>query len=253
MNTQKIIDIIEDFAPKKLACSWDNTGWQINFANQAATKVILCLTCTENVVNQAVSEKCNLIISHHPLIFDKISCISSENTTSKVIIKAIQNNIRIYSAHTNLDAAELGISHQLASKLSLQNVRIPNISSEEANLIRVGEFSHPKSINETVSLVKESLKLDYINLINNIEIQEIKRVCVIAGSGAGFIPLLKDIDLLITGDVKYHQAIDAHYFAVIDAGHHYTEIIILETLKNLLSSHKIDAIIAKENPPWEVL
>jgi len=253
MNTQKIVDIIEIFAPKDLACSWDNTGWQVNLGNSSTNKVLLCLTCTENIIKQGILGEYDLIISHHPLIFDKLSSVSPENTVSKVIITAIQNNIQIYSAHTNLDAAENGVSFQLAKKLSLQNIRIPAISSEERNLIRIGEFSSPKTIAETVNLIKESLNLNYINLINNKNIEKISKVAVVSGSGASLIPLVKDVDLFVTGDVKYHQAIESQDFVVADAGHYHTEVIVLETLKELLSNNGIESVIADEPLPWETL
>jgi len=253
MNLSIIIEKIEKFAPPELASEWDNSGWQVFLGNNSVNKIIFALTCTLDIVEQAIKNDCDLIISHHPLIFDKFNKISAENSALMPAIKAIQNNIQIYSAHTNLDSTQGGIADKLAKVLCLKNIKILEQISEEANLGRVGELEEEKDLNLFIKNLKEILKTDKIKLTNPSNKTKIKKIAVVPGCGASFIPKLKDIDAFITGDVKYHNALVAKDFVVIDAGHFETERIILPVLKELLSEFNVEVFVAEEKSPWEVL
>ena len=119
IEIKKIINKLESFAPLELAEEWDNSGWQINLGKTKATNVMLCLSLTSDVLKQAIEEKCDLIISHHPLIFSGIKKIQSNDVTHQLIIDCIQNDIQVYSAHTNLDATKGGVNDILCKKLEL--------------------------------------------------------------------------------------------------------------------------------------
>ena len=116
---QSIIKKIEDFAPPETAEDWDNTGWQINLGIKEVNNVMVCLSVTPQIIEQAINNNCGLIISHHPLIFNGIKKISDENVLNKLIISCIQNNIQVYSAHTNLDCTQGGVNDILCEKLGL--------------------------------------------------------------------------------------------------------------------------------------
>jgi dinuclear metal center YbgI/SA1388 family protein len=251
-NMSQIIEMIENFAPPALASSWDNSGWQVNLGNKSVNKILLALTVTEDILNQAINNDCDLIISHHPMLFEKFNCISIENKATLLAIKAIQNNIQVYSAHTNLDSTKGGIADKLAELLGLENIKIPDYI-EDSRFIRIGELKEVKSIEDFANEVKIQLNLSHIKLVNNCKRTLIKKVAVVPGSGASFIPYLKDIDALVTGDIKYHNALEAENFAVIDAGHYETEIIIFPTIKGLLSQIGIEVLIAEEKSVWEII
>lgn len=253
MNLNEIIKKIENFAPPELACVWDNSGWQVYLGKNSVNKILLALTVTYSVLEQAIKNNCDLIISHHPLIFEKLNKISAENQRDSVLIKAIQNNIHIYSAHTNLDASQGGVADKLAAVLGLQNIRIPENLSEEANLVRIGELEEAKNIDLFINELKEVLKTDKVRLINPLNKTKILKVAVVPGSGASFIAKIEDVDVLVTGDLKYHNALDVENFAVIDAGHLETERIILPFLKEILSEFGVEVLIAEELSPWEFL
>jgi len=252
-NLEKIIEKIENFAPPELACDWDNSGWQIYLGNNSVNKILVTLTCTLDVVEQAIKNNCDLIISHHPLIFEKLNKISTANINSLALIKAIQSNIQVYSAHTNLDSAQGGIADKLAELLELKNVDCLEQISEESKLGRVGELKEEISLDIFIKKLKEALKTNNIKLINPLNKTKIKKIAVIPGSGAGFIHQIKDIDVLITGDVKYHNALEVKDIVVIDAGHFETERIILPVIKELLKEFSMGVLIAEEKAPWEFL
>lgn len=248
-----IIEKIEQFAPLELASSWDNSGWQINLGNKTVNRILLALSPTVDVVNQAIENKCDLIISHHPLIFNKLNTFSVEEQTSLALITAIQNKIQVYSAHTNLDSSQGGIADKLAGLFNLKNIVLPDYLQEESKFARIGEFETEKELDIFINEIKEKLNVQKIKLINTSNKSKIKKIMVIPGSGGSFIPKIKDVDVLITGDVKYHDALEAKNIIVIDAGHLETERIILPVIKDFLAEFAIEVFIADEKPLWDFI
>ncbi len=121
---EEIIAEIEQFAPLSLQESWDNSGLQIGHTAPVVSGVLITLDLTEEILEEALALRCNLILSHHPLIFRPVRKLGFSNATERIIRKAIQHDIAIYSAHTNLDAVWGGVNTELAKKLELQNISI---------------------------------------------------------------------------------------------------------------------------------
>lgn len=243
-----VIEQIEHLAPLDLQEEWDNSGWQIKLENEELTKVMLALSPTLDVVEQAKEFGCNLIIAHHPLFFSEIKKIAPDSVQNKVAIEAIKSGIQIYSAHTNLDKTQGGINDLIAKLLGLTNVR------DEFDIVRVGEIE-PVEINDFVHKVKMVLSCKEVRLINPMglnmtEAQEVKTVAICSGAGGDFVNKI-DADIFITGDIKYHTAIDVQDKAVLDAGHFETERIILPYLEDYLSDFSV--FVAAERYPWIVL
>ena len=124
VRIKDIANALEMFAPLPLQDGFDNAGLQIGLTEAEVAGVLLCLDVTEAVVDEAVALGCNLIVSHHPLIFSPLKRITGSNYIERCVIKALANGIAIYSAHTNIDNAPGGVNYRIAEKLGLQNVRI---------------------------------------------------------------------------------------------------------------------------------
>ena len=123
MKIRQIIDALEDFAPLALQDGFDNAGLQIGLPQDVdATGVLLCLDVTEAIIDEAVSRGCNMVVSHHPLLFHPLKSISGKDYVERVVIKAIQKGITLYAAHTNLDNAPGGVNHKMAEKLQLASL-----------------------------------------------------------------------------------------------------------------------------------
>jgi dinuclear metal center YbgI/SA1388 family protein len=120
----EVIACIEQMAPLAYQESWDNSGVQVGDVNQEVKAVLLCVDITEATLNEAINRGANLIISHHPLIFKGIKKLTGRNYIERVIIKAIQHNIVLYSAHTNMDKCLGGVNFRIAQKLDLKNIRV---------------------------------------------------------------------------------------------------------------------------------
>lgn len=119
-----IIKAIESVAPLNWQESYDNAGLQVGGRFQSVSGAVVCLDVTEAVVDEAISMGYNLIVSHHPLLFKGLKSITGNSYVERIVIKAIQHNIAIYAAHTNLDNAPEGVSYRMARKLGLTSIRV---------------------------------------------------------------------------------------------------------------------------------
>jgi dinuclear metal center YbgI/SA1388 family protein len=124
MKLSDIISTLEKFAPPQLQESYDNSGLLIGNTQTEIIKALVTVDVTEAVLKEAIEKKCNLIISHHPLIFKGIKSITGKNAEERIIEKAIKNDIAIYAIHTNLDNVDRGINAILCQKLGIKNTRI---------------------------------------------------------------------------------------------------------------------------------
>lgn len=120
MLVKDVCAAMEKWAPIAWQESYDNSGLLVGDKNIPVKGILISLDCTEEVIEEAIQRGCNMIVSHHPIIFKALKKITGENYVEKTIIKAIQNSISIYASHTNLDHAPKGVSHQLANKIGLK-------------------------------------------------------------------------------------------------------------------------------------
>ena len=124
MKIKEITSIIEEFAPLSYQESYDNAGLIIGSLEDEVKGVLICLDSTEEIIDEAIDKKCDLVIAHHPIVFNGIKKLNGKNYIEKSIIKAIKNNIAIYAAHTNLDNVTNGVSFKIAEKIGLVNCRV---------------------------------------------------------------------------------------------------------------------------------
>jgi len=124
MRLKQLTQYLDSELPLSFQEDYDNSGLQVGDPEQAITSALLTLDVTEAVLDEAIGNKAELIISHHPLIFTGIKSLSGKSYTERIIMKAVRKDIAIYSAHTNLDAINYGVSRKMAEKLNLQNVNV---------------------------------------------------------------------------------------------------------------------------------
>lgn len=124
MKLKEITDCIEAYAPLAYQESYDNAGLICGNEEMEISAALICLDSTEAVIDEAIANNCNLVIAHHPIVFEGLKKINGNNYVERVIIKAIQNNIAIYAAHTNLDNVHNGVSGKIAEMLGLVNCKI---------------------------------------------------------------------------------------------------------------------------------
>ena len=236
IKCSEIISIMEDIAPLYLGYEWDNYGLLIGDENFNINSILVSLDVNEEVLKEAINKGANLIISHHPVIFSPLKSINRNNPKEKLVYDLILNGINVYSAHTNLDCAERGINYFLAQKLNLKDTSfIEKVYEDDKSygLGRIGNLEKPISLKNLALIVKDILKIDYLNVEGNLD-DMVSKVGVLSGSGADFIEKVYGLgcDVYITGDIKYHDACDARSMGlkIIDPGHFASEDIYMENL-----------------------
>lgn len=232
MEISKLVDLIEHFAPIELQEGWDCSGFQVDLGAKEIKKVLLCLSVTQNIIEQAVEGDFDLIIAHHPLFF---------------VPFAFNRGIPIYSAHTNLDKTKGGTTDTLIQILELDVEKIETIDE----FLRLVDLSKELSLLDFVSLLKKKLNLETIRVINNFNKQTVQKIAFCAGSGTDFLDEVEKIkaDAFVTGDVKYHTALESSVI-ITDVGHFESEYPVLKTIKLLLEPMEIEVRIADEKSPF---
>lgn len=235
MYKYKITERIEIFAPSETQEDWDCSGWGINIEGyDEIRKIMLCLTVTEDVVKQAKEQNCDMIISHHPLF-----CV---NCHSELVSESYAPQINVYCAHTNLDKAQGGTTDTLIETLGLSKHKV----KIEHDFLRM--INYKTTIEDFNNLLKKISP--NARIINNNTVKELNKIAFCAGSGSEFINDAKDLgaDCLITGDLKFHTALDSD-IVVYDIGHFESEILILPVIKKIIGSD-VEIIYAKEQSPF---
>ena len=138
MKIKEIVSALERFAPLPLQDGFDNAGLQIGLTDAEATGALLCLDVTEAVLDEAIALGYNLVIAHHPLLFKGYKSITGRDYVERCILKAIKNDIVVYTAHTNLDNAWGGVNFKMAEKLGLKNLRV--LEPKENALLKLVTF-----------------------------------------------------------------------------------------------------------------
>ena len=245
MKLKEILGALEEYAPLALQDGYDNAGLQIGLAEDAdITGALLCLEVTEDIVNEAVLRGCNLIVSHHPILFRPVKSINSDDYIGRTILTAIRNNIAIYSAHTNLDVALGGVNFKIAEKLGLKDIEFlsPKEYVVNGKTIKAGEgviatLSTPTSKRAVMENVKEVFRLRSLR-VNNADKRTISRVAICGGSGSFLIPTAveKGVDAFITGEIGYH-----HFFGydneilLMEIGHYESEQYTIDLLRDIVT------------------
>lgn len=247
IKVKDIAKAIEDFAPKNLQESYDNSGLQIGDPEMPVSAILLCLDVTEDIVSEALRRNCNMIVSHHPLLFSGLKQITGDTPTQRIVKEAIINNIAIYAAHTNLDSTREGVSYEIAHTLNMSNLRplLPNPQDAETGLGVIGEISPTPKL-EFLRKVSESLKVEHLRYSAQSPHLVIRKVAICGGSGASMIreAMAANADALLTGDLKYHDYTSFGYAILLaDIGHYESELCTKKLFSRIIREKYPDAVI----------
>ena len=234
MKIADIIAAVEEFAPLGIQEPWDNSGLCIGDPSAEATGVLVGFDCTPALVDEAASRGCNLVITHHPLIFKGLKQIRSGDPVGEAIMRAIRSGIAVYAAHTTADKVIEGVSGAMARRLSLKDIRI--LEDEGGHgLGAVGTLEKPLSGMEAVQLLKQRFGLTVIRTSAPIE-GPITTVAVLGGSGGSEVQQARaaGAQLYVTADISYHNFFTPEGFMVADIGHFESEVEITDILFSLL-------------------
>lgn len=227
-----------------------DTGCEIN-------SVLLTTDVTTDVVNEAIEHHCQLIISHHPLLFHGLKQICGETNQQRAVETAIRHQIAIYSAHTSLDSVSGGINTRLADKLGIQDYRflVPSADGKTGMGV-IGTLPAPIPYTDFITRVRETLDCPYVRFTRAPK-DLIRRVALCGGSGAEFIPdaIRQGADVYLTADCKYHEFQDADgAIGLIDIDHWYSERHAREIFRDILDSIGVNCRISEaDKTPIHIL
>ena len=207
MKIQQVLSALEQFAPLPLQESWDNAGLQIGLTEAEVSGALLCLDVTEKVIDEAIAKGCNLVVSHHPLLFRGLKQVSDANDVQRTVRKAIKNDICVISMHTNMDNARGGVNFKIAEKLGAKchTEKEGHTAPAEKIPMVVAELPEAMEARAFIELVKERFGVKCAHC-NELLQRQIRKVAICGGAGDFMLDeaIAKGADAFITGEMHYH-------------------------------------------------
>ncbi len=253
-TVRDIYNYIDSFAPYRTQDSWDNSGLLVGDGSEQVTKALCALDASIPAILEAEKLGCQLILTHHPVIFDPLRSLDSTVPAALLFKKGIA----CISSHTNLDSAEYGISDMMVDKLGLKNLhkiidinRNDPVTGRTVGYGSIGECEKEMTPDELARLCKERfycIAIKYVAGNHNI-----KTVGMISGAGGSYVTNASDLgcDAYISGDVKQDNFIEAERLGItlIDAGHFETETIAMEYLKDKLGKQfpEVEFVVSEDS------
>lgn len=250
VKIKQVVDALEHYAPLPLQEGYDNAGLQVGLTEAVEVSgALLCLDVTEDVVDEAIRKGCNLIVSHHPLIFRKLARISDENYVQRTVRKAIKNDIAIVSMHTNMDAAKGGVNFKIAEKLGLRNLRFFG-GEKEIDGVKGGEGVIGEITDETDALHADGIAADDLVLMlrerfqaecvqcNQLLRRPIRKVALCGGAGSFLLDaaIAAGADAFITGEMHYHEFFGHEQeIQICVIGHYQSEQFTSEIFRSIIT------------------
>ena len=241
MKIKEVLSALEEFAPLPLQESWDNAGLQVGLTEAEVSGALLCLDVTERVIDEALDKGCNLVVSHHPLLFRGLKQISDLTDVQRTVMTAIQSNVCVVSMHTNMDNASGGVNFQIAKKLGLTDVTFMaprKVGDVECGSGVVGTFGEPMAADDFVLAVKRAFGVECA-MCNELLRRSVRKVAICGGAGDFLLDtaVAAGADAFITGEMHYHQ-----YFGyeqriqICVIGHYQSEQYTTEVFREVIKS-----------------
>jgi dinuclear metal center YbgI/SA1388 family protein len=238
---REICEFLEAFAPLQLAEDWDNVGLLVGDAQQPIERVMTCLTVTPASVAEAVDQRADLIVTHHPLPFRPLKRLTTQQTPSRMLLQLIRASVAVYSPHTAFDSAADGINQQLAAGLGLTDVK-PLVAFGDSmpgwGSGRHGHLTRPVRLSELVLALKRFLAIDGLHVVGDLN-RTVQHPAVACGAAGEFLAPAADAgcDVLVTGETAFHTCLEAEArdVALLLPGHFASERFALEKLAERLA------------------
>ncbi len=233
ITVEKIYNCIDAVAPFENCETWDNSGLLAGSMQTEVTGIMCALDLSRNVILEAGTKNCNLIVTHHPILFSARKNVREDDEEGKMICELIRRQISLIAAHTNFDRADGGVNDTLAAILGLKNTS--RIEDDEEGYLRIGEVTETTLAN-FAHFTREQLG-DAVRVYGNAS-SKIRRVAVCGGSGGEFAHLAKaaGAQAYVTGEMRYHDSLELAQegFATLQCGHDATERPAVSALKQLI-------------------
>ena len=232
MTVKDIYERLNTQIPDTLREQWDNDGLMCApDVTREVSKVLLTLDVTEELVDYAIEQGFDLIVSHHPLIFKPISAINEHNHVARKLIKLIENEISVFSFHTRADKVKGGVNDRLCELLGIEGAE----PFGEGELGRVG-YVEQMTLEDFLYKVKTTLSADVVKYSDGYN--AVRRVALVGGDGKDFVAdaIRSGADTYLSGRISYNVMEEAAEMGInlIEAGHYFTEQPLMEFFKEIL-------------------
>ena len=234
-----MLSALERFAPLPLQESWDNAGLQVGLTETEVSGALLCLDVNERIVDEAIRKGCNLIVSHHPLLFRGLKTISDLTDVQRTVMKAIENRLCVISMHTNMDNAKGGVNFRIALKLGLNDVQFfasKLVDGIEAGSGVVGKLAEPMAADDFILKVKRIFGVECA-MCNELLRRPVSKVAICGGAGDFLLDeaLKTGADAFITGEMHYHQYFGyEQQIQICVIGHYQSEQFTSEVFQEII-------------------
>ena len=231
---------LEQFAPARLAAEWDNVGLLIGDRRADVTRLMTCLTVTPESAGEAIDERANLIVTHHPFPFRPTKRITSDTVEGRLLLDLMTARVAVYSPHTAFDSAASGINQRLGEGLRLTGLS-PLEADDEDPTAGTGRFGAANgiSLGEVARRCAAFLQIDGVQIVGEPD-RPIERVAVACGSGGELLVAARTAgcDCFVTGETRFHTCLEAEAtgMALVLVGHYASERFAVEALAEILGS-----------------
>jgi dinuclear metal center YbgI/SA1388 family protein len=235
----QIADFLERFAPARLAAEWDNVGLLVGDRQQQITRLMTCLTVTSSSAREAIEERANLIVTHHPFPFRPTKRITADTIQGRMLLDLIAAGVAVYSPHTAFDSAAAGINQRLGEGLGLSEL-VPLAADAEDPAAGTGRAGRARGL-RLADLAKRCatfLKIDGVHIVGEPD-RSIERVAIACGSGGELLDQAREAgcDCFVTGEARFHTSLEAEAagIALVLTGHHASERFAVEALADVVA------------------
>ena len=239
MKIKEVLSALERFAPLPLQESWDNVGLQVGLTETEVSGALLCLDVNEKIVDEAIQKGCNLVVSHHPLLFRGLKTISDLTDVQRTVMKAVRKGVCVISMHTNMDNAKGGVNYKMAEKLGLRDVQFlapKMVDGVESGSGVIGELPEAQASDDFVLAVKKAFGVECA-MCNELLRRPVRKVALCGGAGDFLLDdaLKAGADAFITGEMHYHQYFGyEQQIQICVIGHYQSEQYTTEIFRDII-------------------
>lgn len=239
VTVAEIAAFLEQYAPSRLAADWDNVGLLVGDRHQKIERVMTCLTITPASAAEAIDQRADLVVAHHPLPFRALKRLTRDTTVGRMLLDLIGARIAVYSPHTAMDSAPRGINQRLAEGLGLEEIvpLVPDPQGQGAG--RFGSLPSPITLGQMADRVKEFLAIERLQRVGDPE-QRVQRIAVACGAAGEFLAAAHEAGChaMLVGETNFHTCLEAEALGIglVLPGHFASERFAAAVLAEAMSA-----------------